>query len=303
MSIANNGVLVDLNISVWTGRKMDKKVSGEVDAAKQTKTKAGNYHKNLFAGTDKLERVNSVAGKIRNWHLKETLPWSDSGTRLLPMGNFFEYKQTLGALETEFYDAVTDFIAAYPNLISAAAFQIGALFNRDDYPSEDKIKDKFRVKSAFTPVPLSGDFRVDTDAAAQQQLRDEYEKMYRQKEEETAKELWERLHSYLTTLVDRLDKKQQAIEKAELEDSQNAAEGITKRGKSGQFHESHLTNGIELCSLLSRLNIMNDPSLEAARKYLEAALSGVTAKDIRTSEGTRNEVKARVKDILGKFDF
>jgi hypothetical protein len=293
MSIANNGVLVDLNISVWTGRKMDKKVSGEVDAAKQTKTKAGNYHKNLFAGTDKLERVVSVTGKIRNWHIKQTLPWSDSGTRLLPMGNFFEYKQNLAVLEKEFYDAVDDFIAAYPTLISAAAFQIGALFNRDDYPSEDKIKDKFKVKSFFNPVPLSGDFRVDTDAATQQQLKEDYENMYRQKEEETAKELWERLHSYLTTLVDRLDKKQQAIEKS--------ANG--EKTKGGQFHESHIDNGIELCGLLSKLNITNDPSLEAARKYLEAALSGVTAKDIRTSEGVRNDVKARVKDILGKFDF
>lgn len=293
MGIANNGVLVDLHISVWTGRKMDKKVSGEVDAAKQTRTKAGNYHKNLFAGTDKLERVNSVAGKIRNWHMRETLPWSDSGTRLLPMGNFFDYKRELALLEKEFYDAVDDFIAAYPNLISAAAFQIGALFNRDDYPSEDLIKGKFSIRYDFLPVPLSGDFRVDADAAAQQELRDKYEEMYRQRELDTSKELWGRLHTYLTTLVDRLEKKQQATEQSEA--------GVKTKG--GQFHEAHLTNGVELCSLLSRLNITNDPSLEAARKYLEAALSGVTAKDIRTSEGTRAEVKSRVKDILNKFDF
>lgn len=135
MSITTNGILVDLNISVWTGRKMDKKVSGEVDAAKQTRTKAGNYHKNLFAGTDKLEKVQSIAGKIRNWHLMQTLPWSDTGTRLLPMGNFFQYKQELSTMQNEFDVAVQDFIAAYPTLISAAAFQIGALFNRDDYPS------------------------------------------------------------------------------------------------------------------------------------------------------------------------
>ena len=42
--IQNSSMLVDLNISVWTGRKQDKKVSEEIDAAKSTKTKAGNYH-------------------------------------------------------------------------------------------------------------------------------------------------------------------------------------------------------------------------------------------------------------------
>lgn len=290
MTIANSGVLVDLNISLWTGRKLDRKVSTEVDAAKQTKTKAGNYHKNLFAGTDKLEKVASVASKIRNWHMRETLPWSDNGTRLLPMGNFINYKQTLGGLQQEFDAAVQEFLAAYPILISAAAFQIGTLFNRDDYPTEERIQNKFSVRVGFHPVPVSGDFRVDADEAVKQELEEHYANVYRQKEEATAREMWGRLHDYLTSLVERLDKKQQAAE----------SESKTKQGA---FHESHITNGIELCGLLSRLNIMNDPQLEAARKYLENALAGVTAKDIRTSEGTRKEVKARVQDILGKFDF
>ena len=196
-------------------------------------------------------------------------------------------------MENEFNAAVQDFLTYYPNLISAAAFQIGTLFNRDDYPSEDKIKHKFSVRTAFHPVPLSGDFRVDSDAATQQELRESYEKLYREKEEATAKELWSRLHEYLTTLVDRLEKKQKAIESSASGD----------KTKAGQLHESHLENGVELCSLLTRLNVMNDPTLEAARKHLEEALSGVTIKDLRTSEGVRNDVKARVQDILGKFDW
>jgi hypothetical protein len=293
MSITTNGILVDLNISLWTGRKMDRKVSNEIDANKHTRVKAGNYHKSLFAGTDKLEKVQSIAGKIRNWHIRQTLPWSDTGTRLLPMGNFFTYKQELSQMEQEFDAAVQDFITAYPTLISAAAFQIGALFNRDDYPSEDKIKHKFNVRTVFHPVPLADDFRVEAETSLKNELQDQYEKMYREREESTAKELWDRLHEYLTTLVDRLEKKQQATE---------ASANGTKT-KAGQFHESHLENGLELCDLLTRLNIMNDPQLEAARKYLESALTGVEVKDIRSSEGVRNEVKARVQDILNRFDW
>ena len=66
--IQNSSMLADLNISVWTGRKQDKKVSEEIDAAKSTKTKAGNYHKKLLAGTDKLEQVQKLVGMIRTWH-------------------------------------------------------------------------------------------------------------------------------------------------------------------------------------------------------------------------------------------
>ena len=58
--IQNSAMLVDLNISVWTGRKMDKKVSDEIDASKNTKARAGNYHKKLLAGTQKLEQLQSA---------------------------------------------------------------------------------------------------------------------------------------------------------------------------------------------------------------------------------------------------
>ena len=36
--ISNSAMLVDLNISVWTGRKMDKKVSEEVDWSDNAQT-------------------------------------------------------------------------------------------------------------------------------------------------------------------------------------------------------------------------------------------------------------------------
>ena len=52
--ISSSAMLVDLQFSVWTGRKLDKTVSAEVDASKNTRGRAGNYHKNLLAGSEKL---------------------------------------------------------------------------------------------------------------------------------------------------------------------------------------------------------------------------------------------------------
>lgn len=66
MGISNTSMLVNISLSVWTGRKLDKQVSAEVDVAKSTKTRAGNYHKNLFAGVDELAAVGRISGKIRN---------------------------------------------------------------------------------------------------------------------------------------------------------------------------------------------------------------------------------------------
>ena len=50
---------------------------------------------------------------------------------MLPMKNFFDYKQILNYHEQQFNDAVEDFLNEYPTLVSAAAFQLGDLFNAD----------------------------------------------------------------------------------------------------------------------------------------------------------------------------
>jgi hypothetical protein len=45
--LSGSALIVNLSMSVWTGRKLDKRVSEEVDQANSTKTRAGNYNKNL----------------------------------------------------------------------------------------------------------------------------------------------------------------------------------------------------------------------------------------------------------------
>jgi hypothetical protein len=124
ISIATSAVLIDLNISVWTARKLDKRVSKEIDINKGTTTNAGNYNKHLLAGSDQLEKIQKLATEIRDWHGRYTLPWSDGGTRLLPMTTFFDYKQRLGEYEQEFTQRVDEFITNYPNIITVMAYKL-----------------------------------------------------------------------------------------------------------------------------------------------------------------------------------
>jgi len=282
MSIANSGVLANISLSVWTGRKLDREVSEEVDVSKSTKTRAGNYHKNLFAGVTELEQVKTVGGKIRNWHVKQTLPWADSGERLLPMANFMDYKRELSVLETEFNTAVQNFCTKYGVLIAAQAFQLGALFNRDEYHPPDVIASKFNLSYTFSPVPDVGDWRVTADDAIKQELARQYEQAYADRLNSVTKDLWDRLHGCLTHMQGRLS--------------------VSEDGKKTIFRDSMLENAAELCGLLTRLNVTNDPKLEHARKELEKTIMGLDAKDLRETDGARAEVKSRIDDILKFMD-
>jgi ABC-type microcin C transport system permease subunit YejB len=73
--LSSSSLVVNLSLSVWTGRKLDKRVSEEVDQQKSTKTRAGNYTKNLFAGSGKLEELTKLSGAIRTASAKG-LKWS-----------------------------------------------------------------------------------------------------------------------------------------------------------------------------------------------------------------------------------
>lgn len=272
--IQNSAVLVDLNIGVWTGRKMDKRVSDAVDASNNTKARAGNYHKKLLAGTEALDKLHSVVSSIRTWHYENTLPWNDNGSRLLPMANFFDYKAMLSQYQRQFDDAAEEFYGEYDTLVTAAAFTLGSLFNANDYPTVNQIKSKNYFNATFSPVPSAGDFRVDIP----EEYRIELENISKEREEAAMKDVWTRLHDCLKHMSDKLAGEEKQV-----------------------FRDSLVNNAVDLCGMLTKLNITNDPKLEQARQELEKTIVGLTAADLRKDDDTRKGVKIRVDEILSMF--
>ena len=272
--IQNSSVLVDLHISVWTGRKLDKEVSAKVDAEHSTKTRAGNYHKRLLAGTEALDNLQRVAAAARQWHYTNTLPWSDNGQRLLPMANFFDYKAMANEYKRQFEEASDNFYAQYDDLVTAAAFTLGTLFNANDYPTVDSIRGKNHFRAIFSPVPDVGDFRVDIPKEYIEELR----KISDERIEHAMKDAWNRLHECLTHMSNKLAGQEKQI-----------------------FRDSLVTNATDLCAMLTKLNVTNDPKLEDARQKLERALLGIDAKDLRKNDAVRQDVKSRVDEILSMF--
>jgi hypothetical protein len=283
ISIASSAMLVELSISTWTARKLDKKVSAEVDNAKGTKTQAGNYNKNLLAGTGFLDTITKYAANARAWHISQTLPWSDNGLRLLPMSNFLTYKEQLSTLETNYMALVDKFIVAYPNLVSAAAFQLGDLFDRSEYPEADNIVKKFKFSTNFLPVPMAGDFRVDINEEAKQELIKSCESIYNERLTNAMGDAWQRLHKCLENMSERLS-----------DDDQ---------GKRKVFRDSLVENAVELVDLLKHFNLTGDTQMEQARKELADTIQNYDADDLREVDSCRHAVKSKVDDILNKFNF
>lgn len=92
-------MIVTLNVSCWTARKQDKKVSAEVEASHNAKD-AGRYNK-LLIDKHHLDPLTNWAGQIRATHYKMTLPWMDNGGRLLPVPDGSDFRVDISDKEAD----------------------------------------------------------------------------------------------------------------------------------------------------------------------------------------------------------
>ena len=282
--IARAAVLVDLEISIYSGRKQDKRTQAEVTASKGAASRrAASVYKSLFAECKELDDINKFQARVRAEHYRMTQPWNDYGARLLPTSLLQEYKKTMNRLEAEFDLLVGKFLDKYDTLVASAAFQLGTLFDRSEYPSRGQVANKFRINVSFSPLPTAGDFRLDIEAEVQRDLIDQYEKRAVAQVTAATQDSWTRLYNALKRLSDRLV--------------------VEEDGKKRIFHDTIVTGALEMCELLTHMNIMQDPSLEKARRKLEEVLSGVTPKELREEDGTRTLTKQKVDEILAAFDW
>lgn len=126
-------LLAEFNVSQWTARKLDKSTTREIISSKNAQDKgAARVNKNLLAGRNELEKIAKHVGAVRTYFYDNTLPWSDSGIRLLPSAKFLEFNTQMSKYETEFNDLVESFINTYPTLITAQAMAFGSMFDRSE---------------------------------------------------------------------------------------------------------------------------------------------------------------------------
>jgi len=247
---------------------------------------AARVNKHLLAGRNELEVINKFVTETRSLVSDNTLPWSDSGIRLLPSAKFMEFNTKLQQAEDKFYGLVTEFVQVYPSLITAQAMALGNMFKRDDYPQPNDIEHRFRFSVNYMPVPSSGDFRVDIGNDAQEELKLKLAKLADERVENAVKDIKTRLLEHLKRMSDRL-----------------SVDMVGGESKPRKFHDSLLEGAHDLCDLAGSLNIINDPQLEDARRALKQAIGGVDVQDLRKDMPTRIDIKAQVDDVLSKFSF
>ena len=287
MSISSSAVLASLNISVWPASKLDREVTDQVTTNAGSDPRAGKFMKDLFAGTSLRKDIEKYAAHCRVKHLRYTLPWADKGERLLPTSLFMDYKQFVNEANTQFDQLCSNFFTAYPQLLVDAPTHLRGLYKADDYPDLDEVKRRFGFRYVFSPLPEAGDFRLDVGIAELEELKNKYASDYDLRLVDAMREPWERLHTVLTSMSEKL------TDEWEEDDDK----------PKKRYHETLVTNATDLCALLTKLNVTGDPKLEEARKQLELTMLGADIEAIKESPAIRESMKSKVDAILDKFNW
>ena len=283
MSISSSAVLVELNISVWPASKIDREMTDQVNTNALASRDASQTKKNLFAGTSLRKDIEKFAARVRLYHNQHTLPWADKGERMLPTKLFMEYKQTMNGFEQTFRMMCNNFFLEYPRLVAEAPVNLGAMYKAEDYPELEEVREKFGFRQSINPLPDSGDFRLDIPAEDLEDVRAEFKDKFDERLKEAMRAPWEKLHKVLLGMSEK------------LKDS----DGDDKK----RYHDSLLTNPLELCELLTKLNVTNDLVLEEARRQVELTMLGANIDNIKEDAVSRTELKSKVDSILKKFEW
>ena len=276
--ITERAMLAAIHISVWTAIKHDRKVSREVAEQHGAHAGAGRYNKQLLREAERLESLRSLSGQIRQYFYKITLPWSDEGYRLLPAHFYFELTTKMREFEQAFAQQVEEFLAVYPSYIEQVRPELNGLFREEDYPSTEKLRNKFGVKLEVLPIPSGNDFRVTLSEEEQARVAREIDDNVRQSLQKGTEDLWTRLKGVVAHMVERLNEHE------------------------SRFHASLVTNIGELVDLLPSLNVNQDAELDRFAEEIRNRLCGFTARDLKKNEILRTATANDAAEILTKMD-
>jgi len=280
-------VLVQLTISTWTARKLDKSATKKVAIDNNASVKAGNYNKNLLAGCTELDDLKKFVGNARNTHYAMTLPWSDMGLRLKPTAQYFEYQNEMTSLGGEFWRLYQLFEDAYVWRIGNAiqqAQELGGLFNHDDYPPVEVLRNKFGWNLSVQPLADSGDFRLDISNEQQEVIKQQYDSFYRGAIDSAMDDIWVRLRKNLETIA------RQLAPKDELDAKGNQ--------KYNRLYDSVFDTSLELIRMMRDFNLTGDTQMTAIADQLENALYSVNTDALKSSDALRTNKAAEVTAIL-----
>jgi hypothetical protein len=281
--LSRKATLVSVVISQWTARKLDKKVTKEINQSHGAAEDAGRYNK-LLIEASRMAKLNGLVSQARNLHYRMTKPWCDEGLRILPNVLHEKFASEFRKIKRDFDRAADEFCRDYPDYVRERKRALNGLFDPKDYPDADEIRDKFKLETRTFPVPDAGDFRSDVlDEDTVEDIRRELVDTSERVLDDAMKDSVDQIVKVVGHMAEKL----------------KAYKTTTgEKGKTTFFTASLVDNVRELADLLPAFNLTNDPKFDQVAARIKRELCVEDADALRDNDDARKSVQKSAEDIL-----
>jgi hypothetical protein len=281
IDLASRMMLVNVSISVWEGRKLDKRITRKTIADNHVNDEKGLRVNKLLIDSDAFKEVQATSSEVRDFVKTNTLPWYDKGYRALLRQRYQAFVEKFHIKEQNWWAAVDHFVRVkYPAEVAKASFRLVDAFVESDYPGVNELRDRFKLTLDIAPIAGADDFRVKLDEATVTDIQDKIRAATEQRVHDAMVDVWER------------------VEKAVQHFAARTGPDIER------FHATTVTNMVELVDLLPALNLTNDPKLKEMATKLRSTLCTYDPKDLKKDLSVRkaaNQDAAKIMEDMESF--
>lgn len=275
--LASRAMIVSVTISQWSGRRLDRQVTQELNDQNNAASDASRVNK-LLVSKDALAGIQAIVSETRNGFYERTLPWLNDGGRIISADGYLPFAAWMRSQHAKFETEVNKLVRDFDQHVTDARKRMGKLFKAADYPTSNEIREKFGIVYSVMPVPTSADFRVDMSEHHAAMIRADIETQLAKATENAIRDVYVRAATLTERMVDRLN-------------------AFTPGERTGGFRSSLVENIADLVSVLPSLNIVGSPELDALGERLKA-LTKHDAAALKEDAAIRKDTAAEAQAIL-----
>jgi hypothetical protein len=224
--------------------------------------------------------IRNFDGEVTRYLEETCLPF-ERGIHLCPLPLLKQVEAKMHEFSESRRELVKAFVAAYPELCQTAPSRLRALHNPLDYPPVEQVRAAFAFTWRYVSFGVPDQLReISAEIWAE-----EREKASRVMTEAVA-EVQSVMRTAMTDLVRHMHDR--------LQDGPD--------GKPARFHQTTVSKLVAFLDSFEFRNVTDDAELKELVERAKGLLSGVTAKDLKTTTELRSQVRGGMADLAARLD-
>ena len=226
-----------------------------------------------------FKSVTAVKNKVISFWKSMSLPYPESGIRLIRQDKIDEFAAQMREFQEELAEAVENLDRQYSELKSVARQRLGSLFNAADYP--DSLADMFAIEYDFPSVEAPSYLEQLNPALYEEECRrvqSRFDEAVRLAEEAFCAEL-AKLVSHLTERLSGQDDSKPKV-----------------------FRDSAVENLTEFFSRFRQLNVRSNEQLDGLVADAQRIIRGVDPQSLRDNAALRQHVATEMSRVQSVLD-